>query len=388
MKTVISLITLLTLIVTEAQEISNNRFGKGVQVMAKDSSFFVKGSFRFQTLYDGQTTLGSGEWSDKMMIRRSRVKMEGYVYDPRFSFKAELAVSNRDNGKVANETNRAANIVLDAVMKYKFDRNNMELWIGQTKLPGNRERVISSQKLQFVDRSQLNSKFTIDRGTGVQFRNKSKTAFGVIKQQAAISLGEGRNVTASNVGGYEYTGRLEYLPFGEFASKGDYFGSDLKREPKPKLAIGFTWDENIGASKEQGFKGDYIQELQNLQTIYIDAMFKFKGFSSMLELAERKVINGNPVGTDEVGNPIAFITGTAGNLQAGYLFKNNYEIAARFTGIRPENNNWSDDYNVMTLGFSKYIVGHNLKFQSDVSLINNDQSDDQFRFRFQAELAF
>ena len=33
---------------------------------------------------------------------------------------------------------------------------NWELWAGQTKLPGNVERVISSGDLQLVDRSLLN----------------------------------------------------------------------------------------------------------------------------------------------------------------------------------------------------------------------------------------
>ena len=48
---------------------------------------------------------------------------------------------------------------------------NFELWVGQTKLPGNRERVISSANLQQVDRSLLNSRFNIDRDFGFQLRH-------------------------------------------------------------------------------------------------------------------------------------------------------------------------------------------------------------------------
>ena len=61
----------------------------------------------------------------------------------------------------------------DAVVKYKATKN-LEFWFGQTKLPGNRERVISSQALQFVDRSLVNSRFNIDRGSGIQFRSHHK----------------------------------------------------------------------------------------------------------------------------------------------------------------------------------------------------------------------
>ena len=37
--------------------------------------------------------------------------------------------------------------ILDAYLKWNFYKN-FEIWAGQTKLRGNRERVISSQNLQ------------------------------------------------------------------------------------------------------------------------------------------------------------------------------------------------------------------------------------------------
>ena len=82
------------------------------------------------------------------------------------------------------------------------------------------------------------------------------------------------------------------------------------------------------------------------------------------------------------------MTGTGTNLTLGYLFKNNYEIATRYTEIKPENNNWGDVNREYTLGISKYIVGHNLKVQSDVRYLNRETSSDSFGFRFQVEVAF
>ncbi len=79
---------------------------------------------------------------------------------------------------------------------------NWELWAGQTKLPGNVERVVSSANLQFIDRSILNSRFNIDRDLGFQIRHKS--AWGnnfITKEKFALSQGEGRNVTKGNQGG-------------------------------------------------------------------------------------------------------------------------------------------------------------------------------------------
>ena len=56
---------------------------------------------------------------------------------------------------------------MDAVLKNHINEN-WSLWFGQTKLPGNRERVYSSQELQFVDRSLVNARFNLDRDVGVQ----------------------------------------------------------------------------------------------------------------------------------------------------------------------------------------------------------------------------
>lgn len=368
----------------QAQDVSNNKFGKGLQIMVKDSSFSMKASLRFQTLYSGEMNLDTDQWDDNVMIRRLRLKFEGFAYNPKLSYKIELGLSNRDNGKIADENNLAASIVLDAVLKYKFAPGG-ELWFGQTKLPGNRERVISSQKMQFVDRSQLNSKYTLDRGTGVQLRYKHKMSGMVIKEAGSITMGEGRNYTKGNIGGYEFTGRVEFLPFGEFTSKGDYFGSDLKREEKPKLSIGLTYDQNNNTTREQGFKGDFLAESRDQKTVFIDAMYKYNGFSVMLEYANKSTDESAVVSADSV-----YQTGTGINVQAGYLFKNNFEIAGRYTGIKPEDNNWSDDYSEMTLGLSRYIVGHNLKVQSDFTMIDHDTNDnkDAFRVRFQVDLAF
>ena len=64
-----------------------------------------------------------------------------------------------------------------------------------------------------------------------------------------MAQGEGRNITTGNLGGHQYTARVELFPFGKFESKGDYRGSDLKFEEKPKLAFGFTYDFNNDAVK-------------------------------------------------------------------------------------------------------------------------------------------
>ena len=156
----------------------------------------------------------------------------------------------------------------------------------------------------------------------------------------------------------------------------------MKREKTPKLAIGITYDQNNNTTRVAGFKGDFLAESRNQNTVFIDAMFKSNGFSAMFEYANKT--------TDEIPLVIdgVYQTGTGINLQAGYLFTNNFEVAGRYTGIKPEDNLWGDDYSEMTLGLSRYIVGHSLKVQSDLTYVDHDVNDDLFRVRFQVELSF
>lgn len=366
------------------QDITKNKFGKGIRITAADSSFAMKFGLRFQTLYDGRLNLENNEYNDHFLIRRYRLKFDGWAYHPNIVYKLELGISNRDNGGGnIPQTGSTANLILDAVIKWNF-KPNWSVWVGQTKLPGNVERVISSQSLQFADRSNLNSSFNIDRDAGIQLHYKENK----LRLIGSVSFGEGRNIVINNSGGYDYTFRAEYLPFGKFTDGGDYFSVDLAREPQPKLMLGATYDYNDRATRERGQLGDFLSAHRDLETLFLDAHFKYKGFSSILEYANKKSPDGAVI-VDSGNNFVeAFYTGTGFNWQASYLFKNNFEIAGRFTQVTPEKITLRNENTQYTLGLSKYIVGHNLKIQGDFTLIQEDTLDDQLMTRFSVELAF
>ena len=430
-----SLVISLLLVSTVAlgQQKVESKFGKGVYVVANDSSFSMKFNARVQSLLQFEVPAGSENLMDDMtsnwLIRRSRLKFSGFAYSPKIKYKIELGLSNRDHGGENIHTNNTSNLILDAFVRWNFYKN-MEVWIGQTKLPGNRERVISSQKLQFVDRSLVNSRYNIDRDMGIQFRNKFNIGSIATRQALAISQGEGRNRTNKKdpnpANGFEYTGRVEVLPFGDFTGKGDYFSSDLKREETPKLSIGVTYDVNQNAAREGGNLGSYLEtvdedgktivdheNLATLNTILGDVMFKYKGFSLLGEFANKTMSRERSYDPDpeyelnDIGEVIDstyniynnYYTGSGLTLQAGYLFKNNLEPAIRYTTIAPElltgdiAQESRDLQEMITFGLSKYVVGHSLKIQTDFSIINEtdqftDVSSKEYMFRFQVEVAF
>ena len=400
MKKVLLLIPIVFLSInTQAQEISDTSFGKGlINFVAKDSTFSVKFAPRFQVRSMSSWDHNGDIYANpehNFIVRRARLKFDGFAYNKNLIYKIELGLSNRDISG-ANAFNRnTPRYILDAVIKWKFAKN-WEFWAGQTKLPGNVERVVSSGNLQLIDRSLLNSRFNIDRDLGVQIRHMSNLGGNFItREKFSISQGEGRNVTEGNEGGLQYTARLELLPFGAVKSKGDYSQSDLKREEKPKLMLGFTYNFNEEAVRERGFAGDYMIRTDETiygtdqTTIFVDAMYKYNGFSFMGEFAKRTADNEIATEIDGVtptGDVV--LTGNALNLQAGYLFKNNYEIAGRYTTLEFESVTGKDPTKQYTLGFNKFVLGHKLKIQSDLSYTTVDGEADNITFRLGFDLHF
>ncbi|MFT5754050.1 MAG: phosphate-selective porin OprO/OprP [Flavobacterium sp.] len=397
------LITNICLLITafsysQENTVKTSKFGKGIfHIVDKDSTWSMNFSARMQFLSNSNWEVSDNKFvnpTQDFMVRRSRLKFDGFAYSPKLTYKMELGLSNNDISGGSEFTSNTPRYILDAVVMWNFYKN-FSLWVGQTKLPGNVERVVSSGNMQLVDRSLLNSRFNIDRDMGIQLRNEFTLGKEfVVRQKLALSQGEGRNITTGNLGGHEYTARVELLPFGEFTSDGDYSGGDLKREKTPKLSVASTYDFNNNAVKNRSNQGAYMfNDLgfyeTNIKTLFVDAMFKYNGFSFMGEYADRTAGDAFAKNSDGTLTGDKVEIGKAINLQSGYLFKNNYEIAARYTQIdldKTISNKGAQKQT--TLGVSKYIVGHKLKIQTDVSYLGVENGTDEVMWRLQFDIHF
>jgi hypothetical protein len=394
---VIGLLCICAFLNTNAQETNAPKFGKGLlNLVGKDSSWTMKVGLRFQTLATSKWNVDNGipNPASSMMIRRSRLKFDGFAYSPKLQYKVELGLSNRDQSGASKHTGNAPRYILDAVLKWNFS-GNFILWFGQTKLPGNRERVISSANLQQVDRSLLNSRFTIDRDMGMQLRHHFKlTDRFLVKEIVSISQGEGRNITTGNIGGHQYTTRIALFPFGDFADKGDYKGGDLKFEATPKLSLGFVYDFNNNASKTRSNQGSYMTNdtgfySTNISTLFIDAMYKHQGFSLMAEYANRTAADAFAKNTDGSLTGDEVQVGRGLNLQTGYLLSKTLEISGRYTNISLNKEiTGKGAENQYTLGLSKYISGHKLKVQTDLSYTDIGFKANELIYRLQVDIHF
>ncbi|MGB5666758.1 MAG: porin, partial [Maribacter sp.] len=329
---------ILSAIVTSySQETNAPKFGKGLfNLVGQDSTWSMKIATRMQFLsiatWDEGADGGLVNPEQNFLVRRARLKFDGFAYTPKLKYKLELGLSNRDISGTSAFTSNAPRYILDAVVMWNF-YENFELWVGQTKLPGNIERVISSGNLQQVDRSLLNSRFNIDRDAGIQLRHHFNLSDKfLVREKFAISQGEGRNITTGNLGGHQYTTRLELLPFGDFD---DYSSGDFAREESPKLMIAATYDINQNAVKNRSNQGSYMRNdvgfyETNINTFFLDAMFKYNGFSLMGEYANRDAKDAIAKNSDGSLTGDEVQVGNGFNLQAGYLFPSNWEVSGRF----------------------------------------------------------
>jgi phosphate-selective porin OprO and OprP len=133
--------------------------GKGYGLVTADSTFSLNFQFRIQNRAAVYTKslddFDPGAF--EFRTRRLRLKFDGFVYSPKIGYYIQLSFSRGDmdwRGTDNSDVNSSVNVVRDAVIFYN-PTPKLRLAFGQTKLPGNRQRVISSgdQQLQIAQLS-------------------------------------------------------------------------------------------------------------------------------------------------------------------------------------------------------------------------------------------
>ncbi len=343
-------------------------FKNGIGIVAPDSLFSLNFRFRMQNRA-AYSTIAESNFSASEIearVRRLRMRIEGFVVNPKLTYYIQLSFSRGDmdwNVRDNSNFNSSPNVVRDAVIFYRPTQNFTFLF-GQTKLPGNRQRVVSSGDLQFADRSIVNSFFNIDRDFGFQAIYENHISQFTYLLKGAVSSGEGRNSSVSDQG-LAYTGRVELLPFGKFTNKGDYFEGDLEREQKPKLSIAGGYHYNESAWRTAGVLGKDLYQSRNLSSFIADILFKYKGFALTAEYLTRDT--DNPITKNSEGKERIVFAGDGKMAQASYILKNNYEIAGRYAIVTPYKSIQKKELQTenYTFGVTKYLNKHRVKVQGN-----------------------
>jgi hypothetical protein len=367
------------------------RPGKGVEINSADDKFQLRIRVRVQMLYTyvHDENLGPNEGDEPeanlndFRLRRARFIFQGTFFGKDNQYKLEIDPLRRDN------------VVLDYYLDFTKNRD-IQVRVGQYKISSNRQRVISSGNLQMVDRSQVNSEFSLDRDMGIDIRSRDFLGLNKMRYVLGVATGNGLNNPQFTDFAMVYLVRVEYLPMGIFR---DYSEVDFERT-KPRLSIGATYSFFDNANQSRGMVGVPFADggTADYHFVYVDALFKARGFFAFTEFAfrtgQRKIGDITPSDPDyDPELPTDPRNGLGWMLQAGYLVPNTrFEFAARGALIQASSKraptSLNDSYGT-TFSLSYYFARHPFKIQADVSQLWEDAFKDGstvLRLQLQASL--
>jgi hypothetical protein len=376
---------------TEVDERATIRFDQGIGFHAPDTSFGMNLRFRMQN------RLGFSTFSEKDLgieevdarIRRLRLRLDGYTNNRKLTYYLQLSFSR---GDLDWDNSSVPNVIRDAMVYYNWN-DNLYVGFGQGKLPGNRQRIISSGEQQFTDRSIVNNMFNIDRDFGIMAYYSNRIGEVVYNLKTAISSGEGRNALASD-NGLAYTGRLEVLPLGKFTGNGDFSEGDQVHEPFLKISLAGGYNFNHKAQRAGGQRGNLLFEQRDIETLFLDAVIKYMGLSIYGEYMNRYADDPITLSSDPAEKPIYVYNGYGFLTQASYYFKNKIELGARYSFVNPSTSiqGFEARNEEYAFGVTKYLYRHKVKVQSNLiyqrkgKMVPETGSDDKWILHFQVEL--
>ncbi len=360
------------------------KFGKGFTVRSDDGDFSLQVRGRVQ-LQAAVLTQPDAPPDVSFAVRRARLTFRGNLGSRDLEYYVQLGFAPRD---------MESDLLIplrDAFVTWKGLRD-LNIALGQKKVPFNRERVISSANLGLVDRSITNAEFTLDRDIGVQFSSDDLGGLGGrLGYQIGVFAGDGRNRVNSGPG-LLYVGRVQVQPLGAFED--GYVEADLSRDPRARLSLGAGVAFNHLAQRDRSTFGTYY-EAGGFNQLHAegDLAFKCAGFALLGEAIYRRATDG-PIRTATVdGDVVTEIArdGLGVMAQAGYLLPPApIELAVRYAELFPLGTDTAlTSKREITGGVSAYLIGHDLKVQADYGwLTSTPGTPGQHQVRLQTQVAF
>lgn len=328
-------------------------------------------------------------------LRRARMKIGGHGYKPwlKYYFEVDLQPTRSTTDSSTKASSRLIDwrITLD---KYDW----LSFRAGQWKVNYNRERVDSSGRQTFVERSIANRIFTVDRQVGVMaFGRLFNGSPADLNYYLGVFNGEGRGVKNDD-NDMLHMARLQWNFLGRELK---WRQSDTGFSEKPAGTLAFAssstqgrctrWSSS-GCGNLDGFDSvsDANQGQFKIDQIVQETAFKWRGFAWQQEYHKKKV-------NDVVNNTKSELTG--GYAQAGYFFNELFptvpkklELAFRYAFVDEPNKtdigitNTRKEY---TGAINYFINDHNNKLTLDFShliledgLLDLNVSDNRLRFQW------
>lgn len=349
------------------------RLGEGLRLGSPDARFSLSVRGRLQALAtldlprDPSVSSSTGSSFD-LVFRRARVAIESHLFDADTRLKVEFGLSHRDMG-----TRDGGPPTFSPVLDYYLELRQLRelnLRVGQFKVPFSRERVISSSRLQMVDRSIVNAELNLDRDVGVTVFSRDLFGLGALRYYLGFFAGEGRDYLPGqgrDDTGFLYTARVEALPFGAFE---DYGQGDLERSTSPRVSLGVAYAFLDEAGGSRGILGPASADggTTDYHFVTADAVLMAGGFSAHMEVIYRggqrsEIAEANehdPLGVEAPRNGVGWF------LQLGYLLPDvDLELSARYGVTVPVAQTSMPRRSELGVGLAYYFSEHTFKAQLD-----------------------
>lgn len=370
----------------DSTNLSVNYRNRRLEFETTDGNYSMTLQWRFQfrvsSPFDSppRTSAGLSETDQfSMRIRRARMKVGGHAYRPWLEYYLEY--------------NFPTSTLLD--WRMTMGRPEAQVRIGQWKVNYSRERVISSGRQQFVERSIVNRAFTLDRQIGVM-------GLGHLFEGTALDLryyvgaftGNGAGATTNDDDDLLWLGRVEWQPLGTDPGMA---GGDLERRSEPALTIAFAGATNrSGHTRFSGAGGGQLDGYEagdpgryRVEQAMFETAFKYRGISWEHETHFKRI-------DDTEEDELSDLNGTyaqAGFFPSEFLssLPPQLEVAARWAKVNDGGPGADVDRREVGGVVNWYFDGHANKLTFDVFRLDvddDDGTDDRWRARVQWDISF
>lgn len=360
-------------------------FGEGMGIESNDGAFGIGLRARVQVRTTVVAPDDGGDASADFQIRRLRLTLEGFGWKKLVSFKIQLAAAALDLDPVAPL------IIRDAYANIALHRD-LELRVGQMKVPFARQRLVSSGNLQMVDRSIVTGELNLDRDVGIQALSTDFLGqHGLLGYNVGVFGGDGRGRVSGGYG-FLYVGRLELRVLGgKQAAELDEV--DFDRSTKPRLAFGVSGAFNHLTDRQRSIIGPVYQTGTWVSYAHAGAdwTFKWAGLTLTGEFFLRRALQES--NTEDVqGKSVTDYSrsGYGAFIQAGKLFGPHFEVSARMGALYPLANDpkaGGPRERELGGGLSYYFAKHALKLQADYFYLFEEWGDGRHQVRVQLQFA-
>lgn len=323
-----------------------------------------------------------------LRFRRARFKAQGEVFRPWIRFKTEydLVGTRLLDGNIT-------------IQKWDW----LQFRFGQWKTEYGRERVDSSGRQEFVDRSIVNRQFTLDRQKGIQVLGRlMKGTVADSRYYAGVFSGNGRGFRRSGAGRLDnrdgspmWVTRYQW----NFLREDPGFSqSDVEYHESPVAAVAVTGASNrsrftrfsgSGGGRLDGFEVGLPGQFA-VKQVGEDFVLKYRGLFLQQEFHWKNV-------RDRIHHRVTRMRGST--VQGGYFphhlaswVPRELELGLRLAAVDPDRAREDDRVTEFSFVVNWFLEGHDNKLTFDVGRFGLAHADGTYRsaiqFRTQWDVSF